>query len=45
MIEKVNQTARTGYIQNDGIISTGGIVKTGNEYVFDFKNNDYALFL
>jgi hypothetical protein len=45
MLEKTNQNARIWYIQNDGSVSTGGTVATGNEYVFDFKNNDYAVFL
>ncbi|NUJ97707.1 hypothetical protein HGA92_02870 [Candidatus Gracilibacteria bacterium] len=45
MIQELDQTARIGYIQNDGSVSTGGIIQTGNEYIFDFTNNDYAVFL
>lgn len=33
------------YIQNDGTVSVGGMIPTGNEYLFDFKNSDYALFV
>lgn len=36
---------RLGYIQNSGIVSTGGLVKTGQEMTFDFVNNDYGVFL
>jgi hypothetical protein len=45
MLEELDQTARIGYIQNDGSVSTWGLLRTGNEYIFDFKNNDYAVFL
>lgn len=45
LIEKINQWATIWYVQNDGSISTWWLEKTGNEYIFDFKNNDYALFL
>jgi len=33
------------YIQNNGWVLSTSIVKTWNEYIFDFKNNDYGLFL
>ena len=37
---------RLWYIQNNGTVSTGGLsIKTGNELIFDFINNDYAVFL
>lgn len=33
------------FIQDDGSVSIGGIIPTGNEYLFDFETSDYALFL
>jgi len=33
------------YIQNNSKVLSTSITKTWNEYIFDFKNNDYALFL
>lgn len=33
------------YIQTTGAVSTGWLTPTWNEYVFDFANNDYAIFL
>ncbi|MDD3646456.1 MAG: hypothetical protein PHH06_03535 [Candidatus Gracilibacteria bacterium] len=43
--EGINLSGEFGYIEeNNGVLSLSP-VKTGDEFVFDFKNNDYAIFL
>ena len=45
VLETSNIWASIGYIRNNSWVLSLADTKNGSEYVFDFKNDDYAVFL